>query len=301
MLPHTADANAGTRAASTSTISGHLPDGDPGHQADDPAGLIASAAAALASISSTAREGGTDTATALAAITAARELAAELEHGELALIEAARGSGATWSQIAAAMGARNRQTAQKRHADLARRCPRPPSVDTPPPPEPRQRETGHDDRPASTSGPRNSPAPARAGNTAPDRGKDRPRAATGQAPASSAPPGRSQRKQALPTITNAIITESQYELVRAPGYRETRTWHVMVADTRVGMVRPTWRGERNHPGWEAADNAGLALPPTGIGRITTAGNARTRDAAAVSLLHALQRQQENNRKRKPRR
>jgi hypothetical protein len=35
------------------------------------------------------------------------------------LIEAARDGGATWSRIATAMDARNRQTAQKRHADLA--------------------------------------------------------------------------------------------------------------------------------------------------------------------------------------
>jgi hypothetical protein len=304
MLPRTAGANAGTRAASTSTAGGRVPgDEQSGHQDNGPAGPLATAAAALARINGTAREGGTDTAAALAAITAARELAAELEHGELAFIEAARSGGATWSQIAAAMGARNRQTAQKRHADLARRCPRPPSVDTPLPPEPCLRETRHDDRHPSTSRPgtTNSPAPARAGNTAPGRGKGRPRAADGQAAASSAPPGPGQRKQALPTITSAVITESRYELVRAPGYRETRTWHVTVDGTRVGLVRPTWRGERSRPGWEAADNTGLALPPAGIGRITSGGNARTRDAAAVSLLHALQRQQENDRKRKHRR
>jgi hypothetical protein len=307
MLPDTASANAGTRAAGTSTTSGRQPGEHPGHQDNDPAGPLAAAATALAGISGTAREDGMDAAAALAAITAARKLAAELEHGELAFIEAARSGGATWSQIAAAMGARNRQTAQKRHADLARRCPSPPSVDTPPPPEPRRRETGHDDRPASTSGPGNSPAPARAGKTAPDRRKDRPPSPAVRAPAaagaaaSSAPPARSQRKQPLPKITSAVIDESQYELVRAPGYHETRTWHVLAGGTRVGLVRPTWRGERSRPGWEAADSTGLTLPPTGIGRVTTAGNARTRDAAAVSLLHALQRQQENDRKRKPRR
>jgi hypothetical protein len=58
----------------------------------------------------------------------ARSLA-EIEHAELELIEAARDGGATWAQIAAALGARNRQTAQKRHADLSRRLPRPPAVD----------------------------------------------------------------------------------------------------------------------------------------------------------------------------
>jgi len=304
MPPDSATANARTRAASTSTTGGRQPDGEhPGHQDKDPAASLTAAATALAGISGTAREDGMDTAAALAAITAARKLAAELEHGELAFIEAARGGGATWSQIAAAMGARNRQTAQKRHADLARRCPCPPSVDT----ESRRQETGHDDRPASTSGPSagNSPAPARTGKPAPDRGKDRPPPPAVPAPAaagaaaSPAPPARSQRKQALPKITSAIIAESQYELVRAPGHHETRAWHVLVGGTRAGLVRPTWRGERSRPGWEPVDSTGLALPPAGIGRVTTAGNARTRDAAAVSLLHALQRQQENDRKRKP--
>lgn len=304
MPPGSASANARTRAASTSAAGGRQPDGEhPGHQDKDPAGPLTAAATALAGISGTAREDGMDTAAALAAITAARKLAAELEHGELAFIEAARGGGATWSQIAAAMGARNRQTAQKRHADLARRCPCPPSADT----ESRRQETGHDDRPASTSGPGagNSPAPARTGKPAPDRGKDRPPPPAVPAPAaagaaaSPAPPARSQRKQALPKITSAIIAESQYELVRAPGHHETRAWHVLVSGTRVGLVRPTWRGERSRPGWEPVDSTGIALPPTGIGRVTTAGNARTRDSAAVSLLRALQRQQENDRKRKP--
>lgn len=116
-----------------------------------------------------------------------------------------------------------------------------------------------------------------------------------------APFARSQRKPPLPTITSSIIAETQYKLIRAPGHHETRAWHVLAGGTRVGLARPTWRGERSRPGWEPVDNTGLALPATGIGRVTTAGNARTRDAAAVSLLRALQRQQENEPKRKPRR
>jgi len=63
-----------------------------------------------------AHSGGLDDTTALASLTAARRLAAVLERSELALIEAARNCGATRSRIAAAMGTRNRQTAQKRHA-----------------------------------------------------------------------------------------------------------------------------------------------------------------------------------------
>lgn len=302
MTTDTARANARTPAASTSTDSGRHPDAQRPGLRGSGAGPLATAAEALARMRGTALKGTMDTADALAAITAARKLAAGLEHGELAFIDAARAGGATWSQIASAMGARNRQTAQKRHADLARRCPRPSAVDTPAPAVPVQDETGHDDGPAAGD----PPARTRARTPAPDSGNGRP--ATPAAPAdiaadTGAPPdrtARSQRKQSLPVITNEIIREGTYELIRAPEHRETRTWHVLVAGTRVGLVRPTWRGERGRPGWEAADITGLTLPPSGIGKITSAGNARTRDAAAVSLLRALQRQQANERKHKRR-
>ncbi len=300
--PDIAGSRGRARPASASTSGGRQPGGEhPGHP-DRNHGSLLAAATALASASGTARQGGMDARAALAAIAAARSLAADLEHGELAFIDAARSGGATWSQIAVAMGARNRQTAQKRHADLERRCTRPPSVDIPAPPEPRRQETANGNRPVSTTapGPANSPS-ARAGRPAREHGNDRPVPSPAPANASdpAVPPVRSQREQPLPTITGAIIGESQYQLVRAPGHHETRAWHVLVAGTRVGLVRPTWRGERSRPGWEPVDNTGLALPITAIGRVTPAGNARTRDAAAVSLLRALQRQQENDRKRKP--
>lgn len=302
MLPDTVGVNAGTRAAGTSTTGGRPPDG---HRPGDPARPLAAAAAALARISGTARDEGMDTTTALAAITAARKLAAELEHGELAFIDAARNDGATWAQIAAAMGARNRQTAQKRHADLARRCTRPLAVDARAEPEPRQQEDVHGDRPANTTASSSgNSSPARAGRPARDHGQDRPVSRPVSSPTAAdavappAQPARSQREHPLPTITGAIIVESQYELVRAPGHHETRAWNVLVGGTRVGLVRPTWRGERSRPGWEPVDSTGLALPAAATSRVTPAGNARTRDAAAVSLLRALQRQQENDRKRK---
>jgi hypothetical protein len=85
--------------------------------------------------------------------------------------------------------------------------------------------------------------------------------------------------------------------VRAPDHAETRAWHVLADGRLAGLVRPTWRGERSRPGWEPVDTAGTALPATGIGRVTPAGNARTRDAAAISLLRALQRQQEHERRK----
>jgi hypothetical protein len=86
----------------------------------------------LARLISMARGGGLDAAAALGSLSAARRVAAELERSELVFIEAARDSGATWAQIAAAMGAVGRQTAQKRHTDLTRRFQRPLSVDMPP-------------------------------------------------------------------------------------------------------------------------------------------------------------------------
>jgi hypothetical protein len=73
---------------------------------------------------------------------------------------------------------------------------------------------------------------------------------------------------------------------------------VLVSGRRAGQIRPTWRGERRRHGWEAVGNAGTALPATGTGRVTAAGNARTRDAAAVSLLHTLLRKQENDRRKR---
>src|SRR6266852_2072811 len=128
-----------------STISGHQsrrqrvngeePPGSQVYSAADPLAVVLET---LASLTAAARSGSLDTAAALASLTAARRLAAELDRGELALIEAARDSGATWSQVATAMGARNRQTAQKRHTDLSRRYPRPPVVDTAPPETPGQ-------------------------------------------------------------------------------------------------------------------------------------------------------------------
>jgi hypothetical protein len=51
---------------------------------------------ALARLTATARGGGLTQAATLASLSSARRLAAQLERGELALIEAARGGGATW-------------------------------------------------------------------------------------------------------------------------------------------------------------------------------------------------------------
>jgi hypothetical protein len=250
---------------------------------------LASVTETLAGLSTAARAGSLDDTAALAALSAVRQVAAEPERSELALIEAARDSGATWTRIAAATGARNRQTARKRHADLARRhCP--PAVDAPAQQIP---DAGHDHDipegkapvnrdalPKSTSRPLRGPAN--------ESGRARP-------PSAAAAPAAPQKRRAAPKITGAVIAEGRYQLVRAPDHAETRAWRVLVGGRPAGLVRPTWRGERSRPGWEPVDLSGLALPVKGTGRVTPAGNARTRDAAAVGLLRALQRQQEHER------
>jgi hypothetical protein len=70
---------------------------------------------------------------------------------------------------------------------------------------------------------------------------------------------------------------------------------VLVGGKRAGLVRPTWLGERGGPGWQPGTNDGTALAVTGTSRVTPAGNARARDAA-VSLLHALHRHQEDGKR-----
>lgn len=256
----------------------------------------------LGRLAAAARAGGLDDTAALTALAAARSIAAELECSELALIEAARDGGATWTRIAAAMGARNRQTAQKRHADLARRCLRPPSVDTPAArPRPQNLEArrsggiseakalvNESALPESTSRP-----PGSADRSEPDTGARE----SARLPPATQAPAPFARRHAVPRITGVIIAEGRYEFVRAPDHAETRAWHVLVGGRLAGLVRPTWRGERSRPGWEPVSIAGTILPVKGTGRVTPAGNARTRDAAAVSLLRALQRQQEEERKK----
>ena len=219
-----------------------------------PPAVDAGAEEALAGLLSAARGSSPpDTATALAALSAARRLAGDLERGELALIEAARSGGASWSQISAAvLGARNQQTAQKRHAGLARRFPRPPSVDTAPRNIPGA-------RPAPAAGSREAGDSRRPGRSAPP------------------PPGpkaAARPRVAISRITVEIIAEARYELARAPDWAETRAWHVLVAgrpvgpcppdlarraqQARLGTRRPVWppaarQGHREgHPGRERA-------------------------------------------------
>jgi len=177
------------------------------------------------------------------------------------------------------MGAPNRQTAQKRHTDPARRR-RPPSVDTPaaqPGPQAQEASHHHSIPPAKAlvsdgALPKSTrkPPPGSAGVSDPVPGS----LACSRAPV-EAQPATARGRPATPRITAAVIAEGLYELARAPDHAETRAWHVLVGVMLAGLVRPTWRGERSRPGWEPVDTAGTALPATGIGRTTPAGNART--------------------------
>ena len=144
------------------------------------------------------------------------------------------------------MGARNRQTAQKRRADLARRHTRPPEAGA------RPAEPGQDEN--------QQPQPAR---------PPAPRQAVPQPPAAPAPAGgngRREKKVTTPRITPQVVAEGLYELVKAPDHAETRAWHVLAGGRKAGLVRPTWRGERARPGWEGIDVAGVAVPAIGTGR-----------------------------------
>jgi hypothetical protein len=236
-----------------------------------------------------------DAAAALAGLAAARAAATYIERAELGLIQGARDGGATWQQIAAALGIKTRTGAQKRHADLSRRWPGPPAEDAISP-EPRSRPgPARPAPPPGAASAHHSASPA----TPPAASPHDP----GPVPAQAhpAPPARKPSTGAKrlpdPEITSEIIGNSRYDIVKAPGHAETQAWHVLVGGQRAGLVRPTWRGERGRRGWEAVTNAGTALPATGTGRVTAAGNARTRDAAAVSLLRTLLRNQENERRK----
>ncbi len=137
LLSAIAGDTASPAAMAALTIEYLAADGTPGATGPraspaGPAGLLARTTVALAGLTGPGRADA-GTVTALASLAVARSLAAEIEDAELELIEAARNGGATWAQIAAAMGTHNRQTAQKRHADLSRRLRRPPAVDVPEP------------------------------------------------------------------------------------------------------------------------------------------------------------------------
>jgi prevent-host-death family protein len=102
-------------------------------------------------------------------------------------------------------------------------------------------------------------------------------------------PAARGREPKLPRITDRTACE----LVKAPGYDETRTWHVMVGTARAGSVRPAYEGVSTRV-WQPVDNLGMPVRCAGKGA-TPRGNARTRERAAAELLMMLQRRQRNAR------
>lgn len=112
----------------TSTDTGQAV--DTGQQPGSPVQDIAAVAGMLTELKAAAGGDLLDVEDVLEGLSHIRILRLAVEHSELALIETARSRGATWAVIAKAIGAAGkRQTAQKRHADLARRLKRPPIVD----------------------------------------------------------------------------------------------------------------------------------------------------------------------------
>ena len=96
-------------------------------------------------------------------------------------------------------------------------------------------------------------------------------------------------------ITGVIIAESP---VRARAgtrlSRDSRLARPRRRQARRGLVRPTWRGERSRPGEVGTVRQRRPRAARHRNRPDhSAGPRSTRDAAAVSLLRALQRQQEN--------
>jgi hypothetical protein len=55
-------------------------------------------------------------------------------------------------------------------------------------------------------------------------------------PPAPARPATARRRPAIPRITDAIIAEGLYELVRAADYAETRAWHVLAGGRLAGLV-----------------------------------------------------------------
>lgn len=105
-------------------------------------------------------------------------------------------------------------------------------------------------------------------------------------------------RAAAPKITDRVIRDGLFECRKSASYENTGAWDVLVGGKPAGSVRPTWRGSGGVRGWEPVDLAGTQMGVYNIGRTTPGGHAASRDAAAVALLHGLQRRQEEDRKQR---
>ena len=260
---------------------------------------LASVTEALTALTATARGGGLDDTAALTALAAARRLAAEFERQR-----AGPHRGGPGRQARPGPGSPPR---------WAQATGRPPRSATPTSPAAarvhhqwthrRQRLNPAHPRPAPV--PRTIPGPTGSRET-----KSAAEVSPGpRGPQAGAHPRasghRRPQRPAVPRITGAVIAEGRYELVRAPDHAETRAWHVLVGGRRAGLVRPTWRGERSRPGWEAVGDAAPALPTAGIrqdhhrrqrphprcrrrqssARTATAAGKRTQNRHALNRVH----------------
>lgn len=173
---------------------------------------LASVAETLAGVSAAARAGSLNDTAALAALSAARSAAAELERSELAH----RGG-----------------PGQRRDLDPHRS---------------RDGRSQPADRPEASRGPRPPPLASTGGghSSATDPGcQPRPRHPGGKSagergcsseehdPAAARPCERERPRPAVPKITDAIIAEGHYQLVRAPDHESPEVWSVCICCWRT--------------------------------------------------------------------
>jgi DNA invertase Pin-like site-specific DNA recombinase len=116
------------------------------------------------------------------------------------------------------------------------------------------------------------------------------------APGPAAQPARPARRARTgrPRKEPKITAATEYEIVKAADYAESRTWQVMVGGIRAGWIRRTWQDTGTSAVWEAVDNGNLRIKCIGQGA-TPRGNARTRDKAARELLYNLMQRQDRAR------
>jgi DNA invertase Pin-like site-specific DNA recombinase len=123
----------------------------------------------------------------------------------------------------------------------------------------------------------------------------------GESPATSAATAQAQparparrTRTARPGKEPKITAETEYEIVKAADYAESRTWQVMVSGIRVGWIRRTWQDTGTSAVWQPVDNSNMPIKCIGQGA-TPRGNAHTRDKAARELLYNLTQRQDRAR------
>ncbi len=226
--------------------------------------------------------GPVDVPPALAALTRVRAAAADLERAERAAIEAARAGGATWRQIAAALGMRGRTGAQKRYTDLARRlsAPRQSAHQAPlamPEPSAPQPRLAVADPPAAMR-------PREADAVRDDAGPDSPPPG-GQEPA--APPAGQERAAARHRPVPEIGPEWTITQPSGPG-GDVVLWRdgVRVGTAgRAGLTR----------GWTATRDSGGTVTGLGVAGAASRYPTRIKALSALAVDHEAARRRTRRR------